>query len=199
MDGSGRLMFDGPRAAGGAATGDRPFRPIEWPMYWMVMIEKQHMRNATLLLAPHRLHHREWRVLAWISDHRGLAIGQIAELAGLERSTASKMIDSLERRGLIRRLAERRDRRRNQVVLTAAGRRKFAQTVPIVEGLFRSYFSGMPQDRFDALMLSLRDLRKRVTSADLGLTALPSLGSAHLLQKSEKRRTQPPKTRGGNA
>lgn len=140
-------------------------------MYYCLAIERQHTINATLLLHPHGLHHREWRVLAILNEHDGRTVGHIAELAGIERSTMSKMIDALVARTLVVRTSEAADRRRSLVYLTRAGRAKYAETVPIVQGLIYGYFEGYPDAEFAALMTLLRDLKRRVMRPDLRAAA----------------------------
>lgn len=173
------------------------FRPAEWPMYYLLTIERQHMRNASLLLEPHGLLHREWRILAQINEHHDMSVGNVAEFAGMERSTASKMIDALERRGLLRRVTADHDRRRNRVMLSAVGRRKFEETAPLVAGLFRLYFADLPLSRLHALMSMLHDLKSRVARTDPRLVR--SLGGLQpsLHHSTKSRPAKPPRKTGG--
>lgn len=141
------------------------FRVSDWPMGYFARIERLHMQNATLLLAPHGLHHREWRMLAILSDTGAIGVNQLAEQAAIERSTISKMIDRLEARGLVRRASARADKRSSLVVLTPKGRAKLAETIPLVEGLFATYLAGMSKSDYARLMRSLVTLMGRVSAA----------------------------------
>ena len=75
------------------------FNPADWPIAWMARAERQHARNATALLAPLGLHHREFRLMAILANSQGLTVGELAEQAVLERPTVSKMIDRLAAEG----------------------------------------------------------------------------------------------------
>lgn len=143
----------------------KPFKVSDWPMYYLLRTERAHMRNATRLLAPHDLHHREWRLLA-IADERGpIGVGDLAEAAGLERPTVSKMLERLERRGLVHRADGEDDARSAPVVLAAKGLSKLRETEPLVRGLLERYAAGMSRSDYADLMRLLKEFEARVEGA----------------------------------
>jgi DNA-binding MarR family transcriptional regulator len=141
------------------------FDPSDWPIAWMARAERQHARNATQLLAPLGIHHREFRLLALLGAGEGLPIGELAERAVLERPTVSKMVDRLEAVGLIARGAHEVDRRCSPLVLTDTGRAKLAAAAPIVEALFQRYQAGIPPADHRRFMRELKDFFERVRAA----------------------------------
>lgn len=143
------------------------FRISDWPMGYFVAIEREHTSRATLLLRRHDIDHKSWRLLAVLDEHGELTIGDLAELAIIDRSSVSKMIAALEREGLVERREVSRDKRHSAISLSPAGLEKYQATAPLVLGLFREYFEGYEQKEFDQLMSVLRDLlsRVRATSA----------------------------------
>ncbi len=62
-----------------------------------------------------------YAVLVLIDCNEGLKQSELARAVQLDRSTIVPIIDSLERRGLVRRRAVAHDRRSNALELTAAG------------------------------------------------------------------------------
>ncbi|MBA1147745.1 MarR family transcriptional regulator [Ectothiorhodospiraceae bacterium WFHF3C12] len=144
-------------------TGEQEtFRVADWPMYFLANIERQHTRNATALLRRYDIDHREWRLLALLHDDGPQTIGYLAEVAALDRSTVSKLVDALVSRGFLARKQSGRDRRQSLVSMTEAGEREYQATVGIVLDLFERYFEGYSQEEFDTLMTLLRDLLRRV-------------------------------------
>ena len=141
------------------------FNPSDWPIAWMARAERQHARNATALLAPLGLHHREFRLLALLGPTEGLQIGELAELAVLERPTVSKMADRLQAEGWVRRGEHVQDLRRSPLLLTPAGRAKLKAAAPIVEGLLRGYQRGMPAAERARFMKSLKNYHRGVQDA----------------------------------
>jgi DNA-binding MarR family transcriptional regulator len=60
-------------------------------------------------------------------EHGGpVALSQLAECAGIAAPTATRLVDGLERAGVVRRERSRRDRRSVLVSLTDAGRERLA-------------------------------------------------------------------------
>lgn len=141
------------------------FRGSDWPMYYLVRIERRHMLNASCLLAPHGLNHREWRLLSKAHEHGPVSVGKLAERALFERPTVSKMVNRLSRRGLLQRAESDRDRRSQLISVTRLGAAKLAETEPLVRGLLQRYAAGMRRADYEALMRLLRAFQAQVANA----------------------------------
>jgi DNA-binding MarR family transcriptional regulator len=100
--------------------------------------------------------------LIWLLDERGDAsTGELARRLGVDPANASTLLTKLERRGLVRRVAAQRDRRRRLISLTAEGRKAKA-------GLARCMESRQPGfgQLTTAELVSFRDLLRRVAGDD---------------------------------
>ena len=64
----------------------------------------------------------QWKVLVRLWDAEGMTHAELSELIGKNKASITRLVDGLERRGLVRRSAGRKDRRCKRVLLTAAGR-----------------------------------------------------------------------------
>jgi DNA-binding MarR family transcriptional regulator len=71
-------------------------------------------------------------VMAVIAANPGIRQGAAAEALLIKRSNMTKLVNRLERQGLVRRRASGRDRRAVGLYLTAAGRRRLAMLLPAV-------------------------------------------------------------------
>jgi DNA-binding MarR family transcriptional regulator len=65
----------------------------------------------------------EFRGLAFINRNPGCALNELAEHVGLEAPSASKLVEHLVQRGLVKREADPADRRRVRLQLLARGQR----------------------------------------------------------------------------
>jgi len=65
----------------------------------------------------------QFSVLAVVADNPGCSQADLAAALGVERPRIVPLIDTLERRGLARRVSPARDRRVRQIHLTQRGRR----------------------------------------------------------------------------
>jgi 3-hydroxy-9,10-secoandrosta-1,3,5(10)-triene-9,17-dione monooxygenase reductase component len=64
----------------------------------------------------------EWRVLACLTDIEGLSVGELAAMALMKQPRLTKVLDRMERDGLLKRRGTAKDRRRVTLHLTAKGR-----------------------------------------------------------------------------
>ncbi len=71
----------------------------------------------------------EWRVLACLTDQDGMMITRLADLALVEQSRLTRIIDQMEKRGLVERKTDVQDGRRLLIYLTAEGRKVSAKLV----------------------------------------------------------------------
>lgn len=65
----------------------------------------------------------EWRVLACLSDQDGLMITRLAAYALAEQSRLTRIVDQMDKKGLVERRVDDGDRRKVRVYLTGPGRR----------------------------------------------------------------------------
>ena len=73
-------------------------------------------------LAPFGVNARELAVLLFLDGREPESQQQAAARMGIDRTTMVSLLDSLESKGLVARRPDAKDRRRNVVVLTDAGR-----------------------------------------------------------------------------
>jgi DNA-binding MarR family transcriptional regulator len=111
----------------------------------------------------------EWRVIATVGEERSCTAQHVAASTRMHKTRVSRAIAHLIARGLIERAASARDRRERQLRLTRAGRRMYAQLVPLalhreralLECLTiserRAFIAGL--DRLEEL-LGLRETRR---------------------------------------
>lgn len=155
----------------------KAFEPDDWPIAWMARIERQHARNSNALLAPLGLHHREFRLLAFLGSQPEVSIGELAELAVLERPTVSKMIDRMVSEGWVLRGTHADDGRRAPLLLSEVGRAKLQAATPLIEGLFQNYQSGMSAAQRALFVSELKTFFQSVQNPFL--TAPPSAVAGH--------------------
>jgi DNA-binding MarR family transcriptional regulator len=151
-----------------SSQAPKAFEPNDWPIAWMARIERQHARNSNALLAPLGMHHREFRLLAFLGSQPDISIGQLAELAVLERPTVSKMIDRMASEGWVLRGTHAGDGRRAPLTLSDLGREKLQAATPLIEGLFQNYQSGMSAAQRVLFVSELKTFFQSVQNPFLG-------------------------------
>jgi DNA-binding MarR family transcriptional regulator len=76
---------------------------------------------AVPAMAPFGIDGRELTVLTVLVAHAPLSQQEAGEQLGIDRTTMVALVDALESKGLVERHRSPQDRRKNSVVLTAAG------------------------------------------------------------------------------
>ena len=106
-------------------------------------------------LVPFDLRVRSYSILALVSTGTSPSQRELAEFLRLDPSQVVALIDDLERRGLIKRETDPRDRRLNVVVTTEAGDSVFREArvaVRAAETEFRKDLSPKESEQLKALL-----------------------------------------------
>jgi DNA-binding MarR family transcriptional regulator len=103
--------------------------PDDYLPYLVARASHAILRDFHALLAPRRMRVSEWRVLGTLSSGGGYTVGALARATLFKQPTLSKLLDRLERRGLVRRVAGGMDLRQSLVELTARGRKRIGPVV----------------------------------------------------------------------
>jgi MarR family transcriptional regulator, organic hydroperoxide resistance regulator len=87
-----------------------------------------------------------WRVLASLSDNRGISLSELAELTLFNQPTVTRLVQRLERKGLLRKSKDLRDRRIMRVFLTARGHQKVDQLIALAQDRQGRILKGLDAD-----------------------------------------------------
>lgn len=83
------------------------------------------------VVRAHGLSVSEWRVLASLAGGEPISIGQLAQVAVLKQPTVTRMLDRMEARQQVERIAHDGDRRVTLVRITATGSRTVARLIAL--------------------------------------------------------------------
>ncbi|GAA2680690.1 MarR family winged helix-turn-helix transcriptional regulator [Actinoplanes palleronii] len=123
------------------------------------------MNRLATQFEQHRLSSVEFEVLTRLarSPSDRLRMTDLAGQTTLSTSGVTRVVDRMERDGLVRREACPSDRRSSYAVITEAGQDRLAQVLPgHLELVQRWYVGLLPEGRLDDLLDSLRTIRDAV-------------------------------------
>jgi len=98
----------------------------------------------------------EWRVLATLAGGQPISTGRLAQISLTKGPTATRLLDRIEARGHVERLAHGRDRRVTLVRITPAGRRTVARLILLAKEHERRVLEPFGLDQADKLKATLR-------------------------------------------
>lgn len=103
-----------------------PVGPLSSPGFWLQRAAEAYLRELDARLRPLELTHTQFQLLAsagWLGrEGVGPTQQQVAEFAGADRMMTSKVLGTLEARGLLVRTADPQDARLRRVTVTEPAR-----------------------------------------------------------------------------
>ncbi|MFD0278621.1 MarR family winged helix-turn-helix transcriptional regulator [Kitasatospora sp. NPDC127111] len=133
------------------------------PSDWSPLLALQRATHATLHvlateLAELGLTPSEINALANLADGRARTVSELGAAAGTRPTTLTSVLDRLEKRGHITRVASAQDRRAVLVELTPSGRRAADTIRKAVTGIEQRALDGLPAETITALRAALQSL-----------------------------------------
>lgn len=101
-------------------------------------------RGAAPQARPDWLTLSQHSLLLPLSETEGARVSDLAGEAGVAPSTATRILDALERRGMVRRARSEHDRRGVTVALTEVGRQTLARQDEWMRGRRLAFFDDLP-------------------------------------------------------
>jgi DNA-binding MarR family transcriptional regulator len=99
-----------------------------------------------------------WRVLAALHEQDGRRMGDLSETTSIEVSTLTRLVDGMEKKGLVARRRAEQDARVVMLHVTAAGRRLTGRILPIAQRYERVALAGFDEREAATLKAALRQL-----------------------------------------
>lgn len=106
----------------------------------------------------HKLSPQQFWALVGIAEAAPLSLGALAERLRIDQPTASRVVASLTRRGLLRMAEDPQDRRRLLIDTTAAGTELAGRIRPVARDLRDALVAGFTAPELNALRGALRKI-----------------------------------------
>lgn len=129
------------------------------PFFWLTQVIGARDRELSQGLKAYGLRVPEWRALAALYARKHCTMGELAELATIDRTTLTRTVDRMQDAGWLTRLADEADMRVTRLSLTAAGRRMFDRIWPEVQQLNALALEGLSQAEIQQLRRTLERMR----------------------------------------
>ena len=114
-------------------------------------VQNSHMHGLEISLD-------QWLVLGPIWKHDGISQKDIAEYCGKDKTSITKIIDTLEKKNLVVRVTDQLDHRVKRVVLSQKGRQLFLSALPVMAQTRDELRSGISDKEIEALKTILNKI-----------------------------------------
>jgi DNA-binding MarR family transcriptional regulator len=135
-------------------------------------------RTFSARIAEHGVGMGIFQFLRILWEEDGLTQSQLAKRTRVREPSAADALYDLERRGLVRRVADSQDRRKVRVLLTAEGRKLYDLVMPdiaVTNEIMLSDFSAAEQNRLKSM---LRRMRENLAAAETAISGRKNGASA---------------------
>lgn len=134
------------------------------PYRLAVLAEEVSATIAQVYVDRFDLNRDQWRILAWLGNHRDMQAKEVAKLAGLDKMQMSRALARLEERKLVSVEPDTQDRRGNILQLTKQGRALYEKITPLVIAREEYLLAGLTPDEIASLDTIIAKLRRQATS-----------------------------------
>ncbi|MCP5266527.1 MAG: homoprotocatechuate degradation operon regulator HpaR [Burkholderiaceae bacterium] len=149
--------------AGTARLGDDALRDFSRSLPMLLLRAHQSvMAEFRPVLRAHGITEQQWRVLRALTTASSVRATRLAELTLISGPSLTRIVKSLDERGLVSRVAEAGDQRARAISITAAGRRLIATVAPDSEARYRSIATRIGEEDLGAIYALLSELPRRL-------------------------------------
>ena len=106
----------------------------------------------------------QWIVLGPIWENEGLSHKEISEYCLKDKTSVTKIIDTLEKKNLVVRVSDQLDHRVKRVVLSNKGKELFLQAIPIMELTRDQLREGITEQDIESLRSVLTKIYNNLVS-----------------------------------
>ncbi len=111
--------------------------------YWTGLLEDRYNQLFVQAMRPQRVTVSRYRTLAILMELTDLTINELARHSSIERSALSRLLDQLEREGLISRRLRATDRRALEIRITPKGRDAYLAMRPVRRAVLKRATEGI--------------------------------------------------------
>ena len=104
----------------------------------------------------------QWMVLGPIWKNEGISQKYISEYCGKDKTSVTKIIDTLEKKNIVVRVPDQLDNRVKRVVLSNKGKELFLNVMPVIEQTRDELRSGISDKEIESLKTVLTKLYRNL-------------------------------------
>ena len=108
----------------------------------------------------------QYLVMDILWDAEVLSQQAIADIIQKDKNSVTKFIDSLEKKGLVYRQVNKKDRRVNNIVVSEEGMKLKAKTTEVAIGMMRNVLKNIKEEDLMALDKVMNQIKENIDKAD---------------------------------
>lgn len=118
----------------------------------------------TLHFQPYDITTEQWTVLARLAEQDGISQKELALRAEKDQTNITRILDQLEKKGLVERKPNVQDRRSYLAFITDKGRRLNQKLLPIENEVIQSVLHGLSDEQIHSLRANLAQITREASA-----------------------------------
>lgn len=131
---------------------NKKFNYLEFPFYWIARVESLYNQEMEKTLKQVGMDSSRWRVGLLLKQHESLTISEIANEALMKIPTITKIVQRMEKEGLVVVYKQESDGRVRVVKLTPQGKSQVDMIVKKTSPMFENVFSKFSTEELDIFL-----------------------------------------------
>ncbi|WP_417812061.1 MarR family winged helix-turn-helix transcriptional regulator [Thalassospira alkalitolerans] len=123
--------------------------------------------SARFHQADHSISPEEWSLLLVLWKKGPQSPGALADVTIKDRTTVTRLLDGMVRKGLVTREEDPRDRRRSVVAVTPAGQEQKHELIRIAQGLIADALADIPAEDVTITIKTLKKMTENLLPESL--------------------------------
>lgn len=104
----------------------------------------------------------QWIVLKYLNQQDGLTQNDLAFITHRDKTSMTRLINNMEKKGFVKREISTQDRRINHIYIRKSGREILYQTIPIMTELIRDMQAGIDAETIEKTIRVLKKVKKKL-------------------------------------
>jgi len=151
-----------PSSASLSLPGQDNFVLDDYPLYNLNRTSATYIEEMAKALKQIGMDQTGWRILGILGDHNPSTVTDIARRSVIKMPTLTRMLDRMERAGLVKRKLWAQDKRIVHIYITAKGRKSLSEAVQVGNNIYGRAFDGISQAQIKQLMKTLIKMRENL-------------------------------------
>ncbi|WP_321396195.1 MarR family transcriptional regulator [Emcibacter sp.] len=143
--------------------GDADFNLDDYPLYNLNRTSATYVAEMSQALKNVDMDQTQWRVLCLLGDENPSMVRELARRGVIKMSTLTRMLERMERDGLVERKAWEQDKRNVQVFITDKGREALKTALSVNANIYKSAVAGLSEDEIEQFMQTLKHMRENLS------------------------------------
>jgi len=104
----------------------------------------------------------QWVILKMLKTKDGVPQQELAFIAGRDKTSLTRLINTMERKNLVARIPSKKDKRINLIYLTKLGETRFEQTLPFVKKIANNLQKNISEEEIKSAISVIKKVQQNL-------------------------------------